>query len=92
MHDVAFSSIDSDLDGVLNMELREAGQALLPKNETFIMTVIGGGNHSNFGSCDDTERIIVLGQNDGNATIPQYLHIDMAVMGVMSVVSRAIGS
>mmetsp|Transcript_15754 Transcript_15754/g.29723 ORF Transcript_15754/g.29723 Transcript_15754/m.29723 type:complete len:150 (-) Transcript_15754:417-866(-) len=89
VHDIAFASIDSDLDGVLNRELWEAGQALLPKNETFFMTVIGGGNHGNLGSYDDTERIIVLGQNDDNATILQYLHIDMAVMGIVSVVSRA---
>ena len=52
------------------------------------MTVIGG-NHGNFGSYNDTERRTVLGQNDGNPTIPQYLQIDMVVMGIMSVVSRA---
>jgi hypothetical protein len=88
LHDVAFASIDSDLDGVLNRALWEDGQSLLPKNETFFMTVLGG-NHGNFGSYDDTERRTVLGQNDGNATIPQYLQMDMAVMGIMSVVSRA---
>jgi hypothetical protein len=52
------------------------------------MTIMGG-NHGNFGSYNDTERRTVLGQNDGNATIPPYLQLDMAVMGIMSVVSRA---
>jgi hypothetical protein len=35
VHGLAFASIDSDLDGVLNRDLWEAGQSLLPKNETF---------------------------------------------------------
>lgn len=84
---LAFASVDANLDGVLNATLLEMGKSLLPAEDTLFLTVLGG-NHGNFGSYDDTTRKTVLGQNDGNATIPEYLQIDMTVMGIMSVVSR----
>jgi len=86
--DLPAAMIYCDLDGVLNQDNWEKGLPLLPQNDTLLLPIFGG-NHGHFGSYDDSLRRTIFGQNDGNATIPETLQHDMAVMGIMSVASRA---
>jgi hypothetical protein len=86
--DLPAATVYGDLDGVINQENWDEGLPLLPQNGTLILPIFGG-NHGNFGSYDYSLRKALLGQNDGNATIPETLQHDMTVMAIMSVASRA---
>ena len=87
-HSIPTASISGSLDGVINIENWSVGQSLLPKNDSFHM-VIPGANHGNFGSYDYSLRKTILGQNDGNATIPKQIQHDLTVTAIMHVVARA---
>lgn len=93
--DIDFSSMDmptisisGSLDGVINQDTFDSTQTLLPHNHTMSLTILGG-NHGQFGSYDYTERRVLFGQIDGNATITELLQHDMTVSGIMNVVHRA---
>ena len=86
--DLPAASIFADLDGVINVMNWEKGQPLLPVNDTQRINIIGG-THGHFGSYDDSERRTLLGQIDGNATIPGTLQHDMTVATIVHVASRA---
>lgn len=82
------ASINASLDGVVNATSFLSGQPLLPVNDTFHMEILGG-NHGQFGSYNDSERTTLLGQVDGNATIPETVQQDLAVGAIANVAARS---
>jgi pimeloyl-ACP methyl ester carboxylesterase len=82
------ASVNASLDGVINATNFLAGQPLLPINDTFHMEILGG-NHGHFGSYNDSERTTLLGQMDGNATIPEKVQQDLAVGAIANVAARS---
>jgi len=65
-----FASVAASEDGVVNITNFDAGQVLLPNDSpNFINEIIQGGNHGGFGSYNYSERVTLLNQSDGNATI-----------------------
>lgn len=87
-YNIPVASVVGNLDGVINIDNWEAGQDLLPKEQTLSLS-IPGANHGNFGSYDYSARRTILGQNDGNATIPVSVQQDLTVSAILHVVSRA---
>jgi hypothetical protein len=87
-YDIPTASVTAELDGVINQDNLLAGQDFLPEKQTLLMA-IPGANHGNFGSYDDSERRTILGQNDGNATIPESVQQDLTISAIVHVVSRA---
>ena len=82
------ASVNASLDGIVNATNFLSGQQLLPVNDTFHMEILGG-NHGQFGSYDDSERMTLLGQVDGNATIPEKVQQDLAVGAIANVAARS---
>ena len=65
-----FASVAASEDGVVNVTNFEDGQVFLPNDSpNFIDEIIEGGNHGGFGSYNYSERVTLLNQTDGNATI-----------------------
>lgn len=85
--DIPAASVIGELDGVVNITNWEIGQNLLSKENTLFIS-IPGGNHGNFGSYDYSGRKTILGQNDGNATIPKSVQQNLATSAILYVVSR----
>ncbi len=85
--DIPAASINGDLDLIMTVENLEKGIALMSEGTTLHMS-LNGANHGYFGSYDYTERKTLLGQIDGNATIPREIQQDLTVSGIMHVVSR----
>lgn len=81
------ASVNASLDLIINSTNFQSGQALLPVNDTFHMEILGG-NHGQFGSYDASERFEVLGQIDGNATIPETVQLDLSASAIAHVASR----
>lgn len=83
------ASVNGTLDFIVNSTNFEQGQSLLPVNDTFHMAILGG-NHQQFGSYDDSDRVEILGpaQVDGNATIPEKVQLDMTISAIAHVASR----
>ena len=79
--------ISAQLDGVINKSNVEAYKIYLPSNSTFSFE-IAGGNHKGFGYYNDTLRTPILGQNDGDATIPEQVQQDLSVGAILHVASR----
>ena len=84
------ASISAALDGIISEERMIASEKLLPRNDTFKMS-IQGGNHGGFGSYDDSERKPILGLIDGVSLIPRKIHQDLTVAAIVHVVSRTGG-
>lgn len=79
--------ISTQLDGVMNKTNFEAYKKYLPSNDTFSFE-IQGGNHKGFGYYNDTLRTPILGQNDGDATIPEQVQQNLGVGAILHVASR----
>lgn len=84
---IPMASINATLDGIVNSTTFQQGQTLLPVNDTFHLEILGG-NHGQFGSYDDSERTELLGQVDGEATIPEKVQLDLTVSAIAHVASR----
>ena len=82
-----FASLNATLDLIVNGTNFQQGQAFLPVNDTFYMEILGG-NHAQFASYDASERFAVLGQTDGNATIPEQVQLDLTTSAIAHVASR----
>jgi hypothetical protein len=82
-----FASVSATLDLIVNNTNFELGQPFLPVNDTFHLEILGG-NHGQFGSYDASERFAVLGQTDGNATIPEEVQLDLTTSAIAHVASR----
>ena len=79
--------VQTELDGVINKTNVQAYSVYLPSNDTFSFE-IKGGNHKGFGFYNDTLRTPILGQNDGEATIPEKVQQDLSVGAILHVASR----
>lgn len=81
------ASVNASLDLVINQTNFVMSQSLLSENDTFYMEVMGG-NHQQFGSYDNSERQALLGQVDGNASIPETIRLDLSIAAIAHVASR----
>lgn len=84
---IPMASVNATFDLIVNSTNFQKGQSLLPVDDTFHMEIVGG-NHAQFGSYDNSERFEVLGQVDGNATIPEKVQLDLSVAAIAHVASR----
>ena len=85
--DLPAASVNATEDLIVNSTNFATGEAFLPPNDTFHLEILGG-NHAQFGSYDSSERFEVLGQVDGNATIPEKVQLDLATSAIAHVASR----
>lgn len=83
------ASVLGTLDGLIPEDTIEPKRkAYMSQEHSFFMTITGG-NHGQFGSYDDSERKTILGQIDGNSTIPEEVQQDLTIGAILHVVSRS---
>lgn len=92
--DIDFSSLDLPMatlvgseDLRLNRTAYTANQQYLNANTTLNIE-IPGANHGQFGSYNDTSRLIALNQTDGQAKMDRHVQQDLAAAAVYQVAGR----
>jgi len=76
--------VSGSVDLIVNKTKFEYGKKWLPKNDTFIVDILGG-NHQQFGSYDTSDRPGI----DGHATIPEVLQQEITISAILHVATRA---
>lgn len=91
---LSFASVPASEDGVVNATNFAAGQPLLPTGPNFRNVIIEGGNHGGFGTYDYSERVTLLSQVDGEATISKKDQQEQTadVFGEIAALSELIGA
>lgn len=87
--DFPVAAITATNDLVLNMTRWQENTQNLPESNTLFVS-IEGGNHGQFGSYNDSERIAVLGpgQVDGIPTIPAEEQWDLTAQAIYEIAVR----
>ncbi len=81
---IPMAAITAELDLIL----RDRGTGNLTSVNDTLSISIQGGNHGFFGYYDYSLRTPILGQVDGNATIPRQVQKDLTIGGIVHVASR----
>lgn len=84
---IPMAGVSASLDMVLNSTNSQAGVHFFPVNDTLYIDIIGG-NHGYFGYYNYSLRTPILGQNDGNATVPRAVQLDLTVGAIANVAAR----
>ena len=79
--------VEATNDHIVNRSRLAAGAHLLPPAEYVFQMNVTGGNHSQFGSYDPSNRPGPLGP-DGNATIPEAVQRGLSAAAIADVAAR----
>jgi len=85
--DIPMAQVLGTNDGVLNRTRAEENAVLNTKEGTFFVDVFGA-NHASFGAYDDELRGTILGETDGEQSVPSYYVWDVAAAAIANVAAR----
>ena len=80
------AAVTATEDNILNWTRWEENEQYLPESTLFVS--IEGGNHGQFGSYNDTDRELILGQVDGTPTIDPEEQWDVTVKAIYEIALR----
>jgi len=81
------AGVYASLDNIINSTNVESGKKFFPENDTLYVDIIGG-NHGYFGYYNYSLGLPLLGQIDGNATIPRSVQHDLTTGAIAHVAAR----